>query len=43
MAPYDALYEPEYQKDVYIDTVSSKDPAAYPDNGEQDGYWYVKI
>ena len=27
----------------YIDTVESTDPAAYPDNGEQDGYWYVKI
>lgn len=28
---------------TFIETVSSKDPAAYPDNGEQDGYWYVKI
>lgn len=32
------------EKGDYIDTVSSKDnPNAYPDNGVQDGYWYVKL
>lgn len=26
----------------YIETVTSKSADAYPDNGEQNGYWYVK-
>lgn len=25
-----------------IDTVTDRDPAAYPENGIQDGYWYVR-
>lgn len=30
-------------KGSYIDDVFSDDENAYPDNGIQDGYWYVKI
>ena len=26
-----------------IEVVQSSDASAYPENGEQDGYWYVKI
>lgn len=26
-----------------IDTVYSRDETAYPENGEQDGYWYVRV
>lgn len=26
----------------FIETVEASDPSAYPENGEQDGYWYVK-
>lgn len=26
----------------YIEDIESDDPSAYPDNGYQDGYWYVK-
>lgn len=27
---------------TYIEDVTSTNPSAYPDNGIQDGYWYVK-
>lgn len=30
-------------KGSYIDTVTSYNPYEFPDNGAQDGYWYVKI
>ena len=31
-----------YSKGSYIDTVASDNENAYPDDGYQDGYWYVK-
>ncbi|MBQ8718344.1 MAG: hypothetical protein IJY66_03680 [Clostridia bacterium] len=49
---YGNIYSPGEMKKVtsytqgqgdYIDSVSSADPAAIPDNGPQDGFWYVKI
>lgn len=30
-------------KGSYISDVDSTDPNAYPENGVQDGYWYVKV
>lgn len=30
-------------KGSYIDTVTSYNPVEYPDDGAQDGYWYVKV
>lgn len=33
----------ESAKGTYISDVASTDPNAYPDNGVQDGYWYVKV
>lgn len=30
-------------KGSYLDTVSSYNPHEYPDNGAQDGYWYVGV
>ena len=30
-------------KGSYIYDVASNDPNAYPENGVQDGYWYVKV
>lgn len=29
-------------KGEYIDTVEASDPSAYPDNGKQGNYWYIK-
>lgn len=34
--------EVTYSKGTYIEDVTSKDSEAYPKNGYQDGYWYVK-
>lgn len=31
-----------YSQGTYIEDVESDDPTAYPDDGYQDGYWYVK-
>lgn len=28
--------------DTFIEVISSVDPQAYPSNGEQDGYWYIR-
>lgn len=33
----------EYSQGSFIDEVSSDDASAFPENGVQDGYWYVKI
>lgn len=34
-------YTISQSKGDLIDTVTDRDPAAYPENGIQDGYWYV--
>lgn len=39
---YIYLVQPKTSQGSYVDEVTSEDPAAYPENGEQDGYWYVK-
>ena len=39
---YTYLVQPKTSQGSYMDEVTSEDPAAYPENGEQDGYWYVK-
>lgn len=31
------------EKGNYVDSVTSYNPTEYPDNGKQDGYWYVKV
>lgn len=31
------------EKGNYVDIVTSYNPTEYPDNGKQDGYWYVKV
>lgn len=36
-------YTIDETKGSYIDTVSDVNPDAYPDDGIQDGYWYVKV
>lgn len=38
------IYNPTYQdvQGEYIEEVTSSDYNAYPDNGVQDGYWYVR-
>lgn len=38
------IYNPtyEYQQGEYIEDVTSSDYNAYPENGVQDGYWYVR-
>lgn len=33
----------EQVKDAYLGTVTSYNPSAYPENGIQGGYWYVKV
>lgn len=33
----------EYSQGSFIDEVSSDNAGAFPENGVQDGYWYVKI
>ena len=33
----------EYSRGSFIDEISSDDVNAFPENGVQDGYWYVKI
>lgn len=41
---YSAKFEPSsVSAGSYIEDVESEDENAYPDNGVQDGYWYVKI
>ena len=30
-------------KGSYVDSVTSYNPYEYPDDGAQDGYWYVKV
>lgn len=39
-----SIYNPTYQdvQGEYIEEVTSSDYNAYPDNGVQDGYWYVR-
>ena len=36
------VIETNEKGDTNYGTVNSIDPNAYPENGEQDGYWYVK-
>lgn len=38
-----ATYTVGDAKGSYIDTVTSYNPYEYPDDGAQDGYWYVKV
>ena len=39
---YTANKTTQYSKGSYIDTVESDNENAYPDEGYQNGYWYVK-
>lgn len=40
---YNAVAVESYERGAYIDTVEDSSADAYPDNGAQGGYWYVKI
>lgn len=40
--PFSELYYDNAQG-TYIDQVISENPSAYPDNGQQGNYWYVKV
>lgn len=40
---YNAVAVETNERGSYIDTVEDASVGAYPDNGAQDGYWYVKI
>ena len=41
--PYTAVPDGYQKGSTYYGTVTSEDEAAYPANGEQDGYWYVLV
>ena len=40
---YESVLENPVKGSTYYGTVTSEDEAAYPANGEQDGYWYVLV
>lgn len=37
------LHKMQGSADVYVDTVESKNGSDFPENGEQGGYWYIKL